>query len=95
MSEKLHPRLIYKTDPQPIDSCVIERGNVRITVLTDRLFRIETKPKKGSFIDEATQIVWFRKLDTPVFTLKEKKKKLEREQKKREEEKIKGQLKLS
>lgn len=77
MSEKLHPRLIYKTDPQPIDSCVIERGNVRITVLTDRLFRIETKPKKGSFIDEATQIVWFRKLDTPVFTLKEKKKKLQ------------------
>lgn len=48
MSEKLHPRLIYKTDPQPIDSCVIERGNVRITVLTDRLFRIETKPKKGA-----------------------------------------------
>lgn len=77
MSDKLNEKLIYKTDPQPIDSCVILRGNVRITLLTDRLFRIETKSKKGAFTDEATQIVWFRKLDTPVFTIREKKHKLQ------------------
>lgn len=48
-----------KTDP----SCVIVHGDVRISVLTPRLIRVEV----GSFTDEPTQKVWYRDFQRPDF----------------------------
>ena len=63
---KLDERLIAVTHPEALKSSVILGKNFRITVLTDRLFRVETSVT-GKFIDDATQSVWFRNLETPKF----------------------------
>lgn len=59
----LDKHLIAKTSPVAHSANVIVSDNYRITVLTDRLFRIEEDDAK-SFEDKATQSVWYR--DTPV-----------------------------
>ena len=65
---KQEPNVYYysdhgKTDPK----CVIRRNGVRISVLTDRLLRIEIQ--NGSvFCDAPTQCVKDRRFDTPSFT---------------------------
>lgn len=63
---KLDERLIAVTHPEALKSSVILGKNFRITVLTDRLFRVETSVT-GKFIDDATQSVWFRNLETPKY----------------------------
>lgn len=63
---KLDSGLIAVTKPHAPEHSVVKGSGYRITVLTDRLFRIETS-KTNSFIDEATQAVWFRNLETPKF----------------------------
>jgi hypothetical protein len=51
--------LIAKTNPRACLENIILFKNYRITVLTDRLFRIEHS-ENGNFCDLATQAVWFR-----------------------------------
>ena len=63
---KLDERLIAVTHPEALKSSVVSGKNFRITVLTDRLFRVETSVT-GKFIDDATQSVWFRNLETPKY----------------------------
>ena len=54
----LAPHLIVKTRPIANPANIILHGNKRITVLTDRLFRIEINNEK-IFCDEATEAVCF------------------------------------
>lgn len=53
---KLMPHLCISPRPVPNPENVIVHGEYRVTVLTDRLFRVEF----GSFSDEATQSIWYR-----------------------------------
>lgn len=55
----LDKHLIANTRPKANDENVIRWLNYRITVLTDRLFRIEEDSRRV-FNDNATQRVWFR-----------------------------------
>ncbi len=43
-------------------------GNVRVSVLTSRLVRVEYQ-KDGNFCDMPTQSVWYRNFDTPDFEI--------------------------
>lgn len=54
--EKLHERLLAKTLGKANENNVITENNVRITVLSDILIRIET----GAFTDLPSQTVWYR-----------------------------------
>ena len=58
----------FKPDCSPVapESHTIVRKNVRITVLTPCLVRVETQ-SKGKFCDEPTQSVWFRDFCKPEF----------------------------
>ena len=51
-------------------SQIITRGDVRFSVLTDRLLRVELD-EDAHFTDEPTQSVWFRNFDKPVFETSE------------------------
>ncbi len=50
------------------DSHLITKGNLRISVITSRLIRIETQPD-GIFCDKPTQAVLNRSFASPVFTV--------------------------
>ncbi len=45
---------------------IISKGKVRISVLSDRVVRVEVD-NKGHFTDEPTQCVWYRNFDSPKF----------------------------
>ncbi len=68
--------------------------NIRITVLFDRLIRIE-KQKDGKFTDEATQGVLFRNFSVPEFSVKEDENEIVIKTKKIELTVMKEQLKNS
>ncbi len=59
----LNSHLIPKTEPTAFCSNITLWKNLRISVLGDRLFRIEKDTEK-KFCDEATQSIWFR--NTPL-----------------------------
>ena len=63
----LDSHLIAKTSPKANEKNVIKFKNYRVTVLTDRLFRIE-KDNKKLFEDGATQSVWFRDMPANDYT---------------------------
>lgn len=63
----LDSHLIAKTSPVANEKNVIKFKNYRVTVLTDRLFRIEKDDNK-LFEDGATQSVWFRDMSANDFT---------------------------
>ncbi|MFA5449886.1 MAG: TIM-barrel domain-containing protein [Clostridia bacterium] len=63
----LHKHLIAKTRPKANDSQIVLLDRARITVLTPELIRVET----DNFVDEATQIVWYRDLPECKFTVEE------------------------
>ena len=65
---KLDNALISVTKPVALASSIVKGEGFRITVLTSRLFRVETSPT-NRFIDEATQIVWFRDTVTPNYSV--------------------------
>ena len=54
----LEKHLIAQTNPAARPENVIVTGDLRITVLTDCLLRIE-KSENLQFCDEATQSIWF------------------------------------
>lgn len=54
--QALRPHLCIAARPQARQENILRCGDTRVTVLTERLFRIE----RGSFTDEATQAVWYR-----------------------------------
>lgn len=47
---------------------VIEKGNVRISILTDSLIRIECS-QAAEFVDKPTQKVWYRNFEHPEYTI--------------------------
>ena len=67
--DMLDKHLIAKTEPMALQENMVLEGNVRITVLKDRLFRIEQEPE-GYFCDKATQTVWYRKMPKVSFSVK-------------------------
>lgn len=66
----LDKHLIAKTEPAALQENMVVREGVRITVLGDRLFRIEQEPE-GHFCDQATQTVWFRRSKQVSFSVSE------------------------
>ncbi|MBQ9038529.1 MAG: hypothetical protein IJ119_03470 [Clostridia bacterium] len=62
---------IWTINPAPVEGAVIRGAAWRITVLTDRLLRLEYEPE-GRFCDTATQAVINRRFDVPAFTRSEK-----------------------
>ena len=62
----LDKHLIVKCAPIANQENIVMFGDYRITVLADRLFRIE-KDKDRVYTDEATQSVWFRNMPKQKF----------------------------
>lgn len=60
----LRPHLCIAARPQAVRENILRCGDTRVTILTDRLFRIEC----GSFTDEATQAVWYRDFPAVEYT---------------------------
>lgn len=56
-----------KADPRNI----VLGKNYRITFLTDRLVRFEYN-ESGAFVDEASQVIWYRDLEEVTFEIKQK-----------------------
>lgn len=65
----LDKHLIAKTAPKANDLNIVFFNDYRITVLEDRLFRIE-QSTSNSFNDNATQVVWFRNHSHIHFTVR-------------------------
>lgn len=63
----LDPHLIAKTRPLADPANIVMWGEYRITVLADRLFRVE-KDEGKIFCDEATEAVWFRDMPKVSFS---------------------------
>lgn len=66
----LNERLIAKTRPLANEENIVIWKDYRITVLQDRLIRLEQSSDK-IFRDDATQTVWFRDMQKQNFTIKE------------------------
>ncbi len=64
----LDKHLVATTRPQAKEKNIINWGNYRITVLQDRLFRLE-RSENQKFRDDATQSVWFRDMPKQEFTV--------------------------
>ncbi len=58
-------RFCVNTASAANESQIVKGDGWRITVLTDRLIRVET----GEFCDEATQCVWYRSWEDPEYEL--------------------------
>ena len=67
----LDAHLIAKTRPQADPANIVLWGDMRVTVLTDRLFRLE-RDEGRIFCDEATEAVWFRDMPPVPFTREER-----------------------
>lgn len=63
----LDRHLIARISPLANRENIVFWGNYRVTVLQDRLFRVEYNRRK-KFRDEATQTVWFRDMPPQKFT---------------------------
>ena len=66
----LNAHLIAKTRPVAVSENIVHFRDMRITVLSPRLFRIEQDAEKA-FCDEATQAVWFRDMPPVDFQSRE------------------------
>lgn len=67
----LDKHLIAITRPQAEEENIIFWKDYRITVLQDRLFRLE-QSENSKFRDEATQSVWYRNMPPQNFEVREK-----------------------
>ncbi len=63
-------RDIWQINPRPTDGAVVSGDRWRVTVLTDRLLRLEYEPS-GRFCDTATQAVIDRAFPLPAFSASE------------------------
>ncbi|MEE4194442.1 MAG: TIM-barrel domain-containing protein [Anaerolineae bacterium] len=63
------PQFKIEFDPIANPKAVVQRDNVRCTVLTDRLIRMEHSPS-GEFEDHASMAIWYRNQPVPPFTAK-------------------------
>ena len=54
----------------PNNECVLKGQKYRITVLTERLVRLEYN-ENGVFIDAPTELVWYRNFKKPIFRVNE------------------------
>ena len=59
----LKPQLMAQTTPKALNENMVYWLDYRVTVLTDRLFRLE-KSANLKFRDTATQAIWYR--NTPA-----------------------------
>ena len=64
----LNARLIVSTAPKACAENMVFWKHCRVTVLGARLFRLEWN-KQGDFLDEATQMVWFRDMPKQDFSV--------------------------
>ena len=64
----LNERLIVQTAPKAHEKNIVYWMDYRVTVLADRLFRVE-KNKMRKFRDDATQAVWFRNMEPQDYKL--------------------------
>ena len=64
----LDNHLIVKTRPQANQENIVTWRDYRVTVLQNRLFRLE-KSEEKRFRDEATQSVWYRDMPAQAFTV--------------------------
>ena len=71
----LNKHLLVTTNPIANSKNILHWKNYRITVLQDRLFRLEYSENK-KFRDEATQSVWYRNMPEQEFSCEEKSGKL-------------------
>ncbi len=71
----LDSHLIAKTRPMANPANIVLWRNMRVTVLADRLFRLE-QDEERIFCDEATEAVWFRDMPPVPFTVEESDSKL-------------------
>ena len=62
------PQFQIQFDPLPNPEAVVSGENVRFTVLTDRLIRMEYSPS-GEFEDRASQAIWYRNQPVPFYDL--------------------------
>ncbi len=60
--------LTVKTNPKCSEENILRWENYRVTVLGERLFRLECSPNL-QFRDEATQAIWFRNVKKQNFTV--------------------------
>ncbi|MCC8023645.1 MAG: DUF5110 domain-containing protein [Clostridiales bacterium] len=63
-------RFAIRVPSRTREACTVVRGDLRISVLEDRLVRVEAS-KDGKFLDAPTQKVWYRDFDEPKFQVKE------------------------
>ena len=61
-------RFSFPCDPQTDLDSIFVSDNIRLSVLTPALLRVEVS-RDGTFCDEPTQSVWFRRFDKPRFTV--------------------------
>ena len=66
----LNKHLLVKTHPIAAAENIVFFSDYRVTVLFDRLFRIE-KNTTGEFCDSATQSVWYRNMPNVSFDVNE------------------------
>ena len=64
----LKAQLIAQTSPLAYKENMVYWSDYRVTVLTDRLFRIEKSPTL-KFRDEATQAIWYRNTEPQQFEM--------------------------
>ena len=65
----LKPQLIAQTAPLADENNFVYWADYRVTVLGDRLFRLERSPER-KFRDSATQAIWYRNMPAQQFTLR-------------------------
>lgn len=70
-SEKFKKTFSIKTDGKTDSDFTVVLGDIRLSVLTSRLLRVETA-KGGRFTDEPTQAVLFRNIAKPEFKFTKK-----------------------
>ena len=68
--EQFYDRFKPQCSPVAHKTHTIVRGDVRLTVLTPCLLRVEVQ-RHGKFCDEPTQSVWFRDFNKPEFKVNE------------------------
>ncbi len=66
----LNPHLAIKARPLVNEMNAVLWKNLRISVLSDRLFRIE-RSERGEFCDEATAAVFFRDFAPVDYSVRE------------------------